>query len=191
MVLLEVNIGVADVQAQFWNDCNGSRLLLLRERPNMAHCFHQKRQTLLDVSLDVATSSHIVESFIIQFRKWVQLVRISIDNTNTVSKHRHCSPLVSFFLQIQILSCFIGSLAILDQCLIPFIALTSIVVFVNLIFQGLQQLIDSHHGLALSLRSWRSCSHLPTKRWLSGMMLLLLVFLVPVDLIFIKLNFLG
>lgn len=74
MVIFEVNIGVADVQAQFWNDCNGSRLLRLREGLNMAHRFHQKRQTLLDVTLDVATSSHIVESFIIQFRKWVQLV---------------------------------------------------------------------------------------------------------------------
>jgi hypothetical protein len=74
MVIFEVNIGVADVQAQFWNDCNGSRLLRLREGLNMAHRFHQKRQTLLDVTLDVATSSHIVEGFIIQFRKWVQLV---------------------------------------------------------------------------------------------------------------------
>ena len=98
LVILEVNIGIADVQAQFWNDCNGSRFLLLRESPNMAHCFHQKRQTSLDVALDVATSSHVVESFIIQFRKGVQLVRIFINYINAISKHRHCSLLVSVFL---------------------------------------------------------------------------------------------
>jgi hypothetical protein len=28
-VIFEVNIGIADVQAQFWNDRNGSRLLFL------------------------------------------------------------------------------------------------------------------------------------------------------------------
>lgn len=50
----------------------------------MPHGFHQELEALSDITLDVAASRHIVESFIIQLRKWVQFIRILIDHLNTV-----------------------------------------------------------------------------------------------------------